>query len=361
MDLFTNHQQTNISTRKFALRLMLLQSFLYIVQKAPRDADAALPTRRCVVATGIPARATSAVLASARAAAPLPASLAHVKRARASARTKGTTEVVVKLASEGASASARGDAESDAAVRADVLERHADVIASVVYADVPAEGPEDRETWEKACAIWPVSLTAPAERETETPSDEEAAYFRKWTKQACEGAKMSGNCAIIVDPARDVEIARGVDESATHPLRHAVIAAVDLAAKRDVAMYPEKEHVEALIEARRMEKLERDALEIAGVGDDAKKRKREVQTKGSAMTEIMGRPYLCTGYDVFLAREPCIMCAMGLVHSRLKRVVFAVCDNINGALSGPSGIRRLHGVRSLNHHYSVFSFDAEEI
>jgi tRNA-specific adenosine deaminase 3 len=52
---------------------------------------------------------------------------------------------------------------------------------------------------------------------------------------------------------------------------------------------------------------------------------------------------------------------MGLVHSRLKRVVFAVCDNINGALSGPSGIRRLHGVRSLNHHYSVFSFDAEEI
>lgn len=79
------------------------------------------------------------------------------------------------------------------------------------------------------------------------------------------------------------------------------------------------------------------------------------------MIEIMGRSYLCTGYDVFLARELCIMCVMGFVYLRLKCVVFVVCDNINGVFSGLSGICCLYGVRSLNYYYSVFSFDAEEI
>lgn len=95
---------------------------------------------------------------------------------------KGMMEVVVKLVSEGASASARGDAESDVAVCVDVLECYVDVIVSVVYVDVFVEGLEDREMWEKVCVIWLVSLTASAEREMETSSDEEAVYFRKWMK-----------------------------------------------------------------------------------------------------------------------------------------------------------------------------------
>ena len=136
-------------------------------------------------------------------------------------------------------------------------------------------------------------------------------------------------------------------------MRHAALCAVELAAKRDVEAFPEKEHVQTLIDARREEKIKRDE-EIRA---DEKKRKREEKTKGSTVTDIMGRPYLCTGYDIFLAREPCIMCAMALVHSRVKRVIFAAPDGVNGALSGKPGVGRLHGVRSLNHHYAVFSYN----
>ena len=63
------------------------------------------------------------------------------------------------------------------------------------------------------------------------------------------------------------------------------------------------------------------------------------------------RPYLCTGYDCYLVQEPCIMCAMALVHSRLRRVVFCAPDPRGGALGGAF---RLHAQKSLNHHYAVY-------
>jgi hypothetical protein len=32
--------------------------------------------------------------------------------------------------------------------------------------------------------------------------------------------------------------------------------------------------------------------------------------------------YLCTGYDVYLSKEPCLMCAMSLIHSRIRRLFY---------------------------------------
>ncbi|ALC41736.1 CG10927 [Drosophila busckii] len=61
-------------------------------------------------------------------------------------------------------------------------------------------------------------------------------------------------------------------------------------------------------------------------------------------------PYLCTGYDVYLLREPCLMCAMALVHSRVRRIFFLDCCK-NGALIS---CFKLHTIKELNHHYEVF-------
>lgn len=67
-------------------------------------------------------------------------------------------------------------------------------------------------------------------------------------------------------------------------------------------------------------------------------------------------PYLCTGYDVYTTNEPCIMCSMALVHSRARRVMFALKNEENGALTST----KLHTIQALNHRYEVFTGFFEE-
>lgn len=71
----------------------------------------------------------------------------------------------------------------------------------------------------------------------------------------------------------------------------------------------------------------------------------------------MCRPYLCTGWDCYLVREPCVMCAMALTHSRVRRVAFSLGDAARGALGGKMS---LHGLQSLNHHFQVFHIPVAE-
>lgn len=69
----------------------------------------------------------------------------------------------------------------------------------------------------------------------------------------------------------------------------------------------------------------------------------------SKVSSIAGG-YLCTGYSAFLYQEPCISCAMALVHGRIKRVFCYRRDVRNQ----PFSKMKFNYNENLNHRFNVY-------
>ncbi|XP_024031611.1 uncharacterized protein LOC21395848 isoform X2 [Morus notabilis] len=138
-----------------------------------------------------------------------------------------------------------------------------------------------------------------------------------------------------------------------HPLRHAAIVAIESSAARDRHLFPNLCDIQD-------KPVDTDNVQSTSMGSLAKRQKTDFEkVKGDDILDSCGedsqslsaRPYLCTGYDIYLVWEPCTMCAMALVHQRIRRMFFAFPNSNAGALGS---VYRLQGERSLNHHYAVF-------
>lgn len=80
---------------------------------------------------------------------------------------------------------------------------------------------------------------------------------------------------------------------------------------------------------------------------------RAVSKTSSASSDM----YLCVGLDVYCSQEPCIMCCMALVHSRIGRLIYK--DNSKDT---KSSIRhfKLHGRAQLNHTFEAWKYTPAE-
>lgn len=157
---------------------------------------------------------------------------------------------------------------------------------------------------------------------------------------------------VIVDPKINSVVAIGYREDTKFPCRHAVMAAIDNVAKTQNGGAFGTVNLETdsneILDLRGFKK---GALEFlknkynnASFGATRFKSKDDLETPASG-------PYLCTGYHVYVTTEPCVMCAMALVHSRAKRVFYGTKSEF-GALGS---LCKIHTVRDLNHHYEVFA------
>lgn len=173
-----------------------------------------------------------------------------------------------------------------------------------------------------------------------------------------------------MDPASDRVVAQAHTDC-RHPLKHAVMVCIDnVAQEQGEGAWTGKPSL--------LQGTSRDVKSSGGSGaggepDSASGPPPLKKPKKSGQ-------YLCTGYDLYTTKEPCVMwvhcrndfyegplhtipppirrCAMALVHSRIGRVFYGTVDEAVGGL----GFRyKIHTQQGINHHFDVYRGVLEQL
>lgn len=207
-------------------------------------------------------------------------------------------------------------------------------LGPLCVAKLPMSPPLTRQQYEESVQYWPVNFHEDKKitklMKRTFFSDEELLVLKKHMQEAIDCAKLAQENqqvpvgAVIVDPETDLVIAKSHDlRHGNHPLKHAAMVCIDMVAKsQGGGMW-------------KSEDLGLFAVDLSTIEETGK-------TKSV--------PYLCSTYHIYLTREPCVMCAMALVHSRIQRVYYGSSYR-EGALGS---MYKLHTQAGLNHRYQVF-------
>ncbi len=232
---------------------------------------------------------------------------------------------------------------------------------------VPRHAPLTRAQFDAAARVWPTHFHEAAAAHSlalwaSPPAEAELEQMRALMAQAIDLARRSGLeggrriAALIVrrDAGGEARVvaacADGVCEGAgatpggasgvarsPHPLAHALMRCVEEVAASERAAGGKAGAARAPSAGSKRPA----GCEGSGPGGD----------EGSGADGVDGGgSHLCVGCDAYVTAEPCAMCAMAMVHSRVRRVVYAIPSEAHGALGSKY---ELHATRSLNHHFQV--------
>ncbi len=202
---------------------------------------------------------------------------------------------------------------------------------------IPANPPLTRPQFENASKHWPTSFHedkhVTSALRGQLFSADQKAKIQEYMTAAVEAAKSGGEMgmdavgAVIVDPESEQIVAVGHDcKRGSHPLHHAVMVCIDLVAcGQGGGAYSYEKYPACWFSSSE-------------------------SFRNACNAKETGLPYICTGYDLYVTREPCVMCAMALVHSRINRVFYGA-PSADGALGSKY---KIHCQKDLNHHFEVF-------
>lgn len=265
---------------------------------------------------------------------------------------------------------------------------------------VPARRVKTKAQATRVSNIWPLNFHPDPNIECLIDgsifTEHQLNLIERYMNVAVEAAKLEAvgdqNCngsAVIVDPEDGRILAIAASKIDQHPMWHAAMLVVDLVAKLQgggawkleskfeqssdnsetidstdkIENYVTREinikrkYVEEAplyyptsltkINLPKEESLASSAIRRGRRNNNSSHKSEQTATN----TEKCG-PYLCTGYWAFLLMEPCPLCAMALLHSRVLRIFYGISNKTTGVL-GTKTI--LHAVPGLNHRYQVWS------
>jgi tRNA-specific adenosine deaminase 3 len=202
----------------------------------------------------------------------------------------------------------------------------------IIVASVPATFARTLEEVAEKAKIWPVLLNAVPRHPADTP----------WT--------VSRKAWVRKGVQRLVELAQSAAEDGELPIAALAYSAPLDAQPSDPDLIPPTAHMRASGVDRR--KGMNHPLKHAAMGcvaEIARLRTCSPFTETTSSTRN-GADYLLTSMSLFITHEPCVMCTMALVHSRVKEVFFLV-RNAEGGFGGAFDV---HGHPGLNHKIDVF-------
>lgn len=204
----------------------------------------------------------------------------------------------------------------------------------------------------------------------------------RFVRQTADGADVG----VAVDPATNRLVAIGISQKPMHPLMHGPMMLIDGIARSQALgawneytrMTPpnEKGQESTLTQLVRddgsesimclngidMEWRNVISAQFPDIRFGARKAKgspegatKEETEEAKAEAKAAGKfdPYLGTGYDVYLNKEPCLMCAMALAHSRIRHLFY----NEAHPKGACGSLAKLHTMKPINHHYLVFQIE----
>lgn len=173
----------------------------------------------------------------------------------------------------------------------------------ILIVEVPEYPPKTRKQYEEWHKVWPLNWHASANCD-DNLNDKELETFQKHMNHVIDQQKLlvcsEANLCLIVSPQKNMEPVMCI--SGTYRLHHAAMMCINRVAERVLSS---------------------------------------------------GEGYLCTGFDVYMYFEPCYMCAMAFVHSRIGRVFF-VKERSGALITGG-----VHYNSNLNHHYKAYQVTSE--
>lgn len=100
---------------------------------------------------------------------------------------------------------------------------------------------------------------------------------------------------------------------------------------------------------------------MIGIRQVASKEKEARGCNGNNTDNLSSDSYLCLNFDVYTTHEPCSMCSMALIHSRIKRCIFIKAMDKTGCLKPTSGDSYcMCNNKSLNSKYETFQWIGDE-